>query len=51
MNLNNYTQKSQETILGAQQIAHLLLALLTQEEGVAPAVVNKVVEYRWNDES
>ncbi len=53
MNLNNYTQKSQEAILQAQHIAedsghqaiepaHLLLALMTQEEGVVPAIVNKV---------
>jgi ATP-dependent Clp protease ATP-binding subunit ClpB len=53
MDLNKYTQKSQEAILNAQQIAqdyshqniepaHLLLALLRQEEGVVPAIVNKV---------
>jgi ATP-dependent Clp protease ATP-binding subunit ClpB len=53
MNLNNYTQKSQEAILQAQHIAqdhshqsiepvHLLLALLTQDEGVVPAIVDKV---------
>jgi ATP-dependent Clp protease ATP-binding subunit ClpB len=53
MNLNNYTQKSQEAILHAQQLAqdynhqaiepaHLLLALLQQDEGVVPAIVNKV---------
>jgi ATP-dependent Clp protease ATP-binding subunit ClpB len=53
MNLNNYTQKSQEAILQAQHLAedfghqsiepaHLLLALMTQEEGVVPAIVNKV---------
>jgi ATP-dependent Clp protease ATP-binding subunit ClpB len=53
MNLNNYTQKSQEAILQAQHIAqdyshqaiepvHLLLALLTQNEGVVPAIVDKV---------
>jgi len=53
MNLNNYTQKSQEAILNAQNLAqdlnhqsiepaHLLLALLKQEEGVVPAIVNKV---------
>jgi len=53
MNLNNYTQKSQEAILGAQQLAqgyshqaiepvHLLLSLLKQDEGVVPAIVNKV---------
>jgi ATP-dependent Clp protease ATP-binding subunit ClpB len=53
MNLNNYTQKSQEAILYAQQLAqdynhqaiepvHLLLSLLKQDEGVVPAIVNKV---------
>ncbi len=53
MDLNKYTQKSQEAILQAQQIAqdynhqviepaHLLLALLKQEEGVVPAIVNQV---------
>jgi len=53
MDLNKYTQKSQEAILNAQNIAqdyshpsiepaHLLLALLGQEEGVVPAIVNKV---------
>jgi ATP-dependent Clp protease ATP-binding subunit ClpB len=53
MDLNRYTQKSQEAILRAQQLAqdynhqsiepaHLLLALLQQEEGVVPAIVGKV---------
>ena len=53
MDLNKYTQKSQEAILHAQQItqdynhqaiepAHLLLALLRQDEGVVPAIVSKV---------
>jgi ATP-dependent Clp protease ATP-binding subunit ClpB len=53
MDLNKYTQKSQEAILNAQNLAqdhghqtieplHLLLSLLTQEEGVVPAIVNKV---------
>jgi ATP-dependent Clp protease ATP-binding subunit ClpB len=53
MDLNKYTQKSQEAILSAQQIAqdfnhqsiepiHLLLALLRQEDGVAPAIVTRV---------
>ena len=53
MDLNKYTQKSQEAILHAQQIAqdynhqaiepaHLLLSLLRQEEGVVPAIVSKV---------
>lgn len=53
MDLNRYTQKSQEAILSAQNIAremnhqsieptHILLALLRQEEGVVPAIVTKV---------
>jgi ATP-dependent Clp protease ATP-binding subunit ClpB len=53
MDLNKYTQKSQDAILGAQHLAqeyfhqaiepaHLLLALLRQEEGVVPALVTKV---------
>src|SRR5512142_1196557 len=53
MKLDNYTQKSQEAILQAQQIAqdyhhqaiepaHLLLALLSEEEGVVPAIVTRV---------
>ncbi len=53
MDLNKYTQKSQEAILSAQQIAqdyghsaiepaHLLLALLRQDEGIVPAIVTKV---------
>jgi len=53
MNLDRYTQKSQEAILGAQRLAqelnhqaiepaHLLLALLRQDEGVVPAIVTRV---------
>ena len=53
MNLDKYTQKSQEAILAAQRLAqdynhqaieptHLLLALLQQEQGVVPAIVAKV---------
>jgi ATP-dependent Clp protease ATP-binding subunit ClpB len=53
MNLDKYTQKSQEAVLHAQQIArdlnhqaiepaHLLLALLEQEQGVVPALVTKI---------
>jgi ATP-dependent Clp protease ATP-binding subunit ClpB len=53
MNLDRYTQKSQESILSAQRLAqefnhqaiepaHLLLALLRQEEGVVPAIVTRV---------
>ncbi len=53
MNLDKYTQKAQEALFQAQQLArdlnhqslepaHLLLALLQQEEGVVPALVTKV---------
>ena len=53
MNLEKYTQKSQEAILAAQRLAqdynhqnieplHMLLALLQQEQGVVPAIVIKV---------
>jgi ATP-dependent Clp protease ATP-binding subunit ClpB len=53
MNLDKFTQKSQESVLQAQQIAqdlnhqtiepaHLLLALLRQDQGVVPAIVTKV---------
>ena len=53
MDLNKYTQKSQEAILNAQQMAqdaghpaiepaHLLLALLRQDEGIVPAIVTRV---------
>ncbi len=53
MNLEKFTQKSQEAIFLAQQLAqdlnhqaiepiHILLALLRQEDGVAPAIVTKV---------
>ncbi len=53
MNLDKFTQKAQEALFQAQQIArdlnhqnidpaHLLMALLQQEDGVVPAVVTKV---------
>ncbi|MCD6401075.1 MAG: ATP-dependent chaperone ClpB [Anaerolineales bacterium] len=53
MNLEKFTQKSQEAIMSAQRLAeehnhqsiepaHLLLALLQQEEGVVPAIVTKI---------
>ncbi len=53
MNLDQYTQKSQEALLSAQRLAqeynhqsiepaHILLALLRQDEGVVPALVTKV---------
>ncbi len=53
MDLSKYTQKSQEALFAAQRLAqgynhqsiepaHLLLALLQQEQGVVPAIVTKV---------
>lgn len=53
MNLDKFTQKSQEAVFSAQQIArdyshqtiepaHFLLALLRQDEGVVPAIVTQV---------
>jgi ATP-dependent Clp protease ATP-binding subunit ClpB len=53
MNINKYTQKAQEAVLGAQQIAqemnhaqiepeHLLVALVEQPEGIVPEVLRKV---------
>lgn len=53
MDLDRYTQKAQESIFQAQQLAmglhhqtiepaHLLMALLQQDEGVVPAIVTKV---------
>ena len=53
MNLDKYTQKSQEALLAAQRLAqeyqhqvvepiHLLLALVQQEDGIVPAIITKV---------
>ena len=53
MNINKFTQKSQEAIAEAQGLArrnhhneietwHLLLALLQQENGIVPAIVDKL---------
>lgn len=53
MNMNEFTQKSQEAILGAQSVAqeygnpeiqpeHLLLALLNQGEGVVPRLLQRI---------
>jgi ATP-dependent Clp protease ATP-binding subunit ClpB len=53
MNINKYTEKAQEALLGAQQLAearnhsqvdveHLLLALLEQPEGVVPRLLEKL---------
>ncbi|HEX2184159.1 MAG TPA: Clp protease N-terminal domain-containing protein, partial [Chloroflexota bacterium] len=53
MNINKYTEKAQEALYGAQQVAearnhsqvdveHLLLTLLEQEDGVVPRLVEKL---------
>src|SRR5439155_7800418 len=53
MNLNNFTNKAQEAIVGSQAIAqeyshqeiepaHLLLSLMRQTDGVVPQVVAKI---------
>ena len=53
MNLNKYTQKAQEGVLGAQRLAeemnhaqiepeHLLVTLSEQPEGIVPAVLRKL---------
>jgi len=53
MDLNKYTEKAQEAVLGAQSLAeelnhsqiepeHLLAALLNQRDGVVPQVVEKM---------
>ena len=53
MNLDKFTQKSQEAVFQAQEIArdqqhqsiepaHLLLALIRQEQGVVPAIVTRI---------
>jgi ATP-dependent Clp protease ATP-binding subunit ClpB len=53
MNLNKYTEKAQEAVLAAQQLAdragnpellpeHVLLALVQQKDGIVPAVLAKM---------
>ncbi len=53
MNINKYTEKAQEAILGAQQLAdreghpeitpeHLLLTLVEQQGGIVPEVLRKM---------
>jgi ATP-dependent Clp protease ATP-binding subunit ClpB len=53
VNLNRYTEKAQEAVLTAQQLAdrdghaemlpeHLLLALVEQRDGIVPAVLGKM---------
>src|SRR5438552_2640772 len=53
MNINKYTEKAQEAVLGAKQIAeqlnhaqiepeHLLVALVEQREGIVPELLRKL---------
>ncbi len=53
MNINKYTEKAQEAVLGAQQLAeqashpqiepeHLLVALVEQRDGIVPEVLRKM---------
>jgi ATP-dependent Clp protease ATP-binding subunit ClpB len=53
MNINKYTEKAQEAILAAQQLAdregnpeivpeHLLLTLVEQREGIVPEIIRKM---------
>ena len=53
MNINKYTEKAQEAILAAQQLAdreghpeitpeHLLLTLVEQREGIVPSIITKM---------
>ena len=53
MNLNKYTEKAQEAVLAAQNLAesenhpqiepeHLLVALAEQQDGVVPALLRKL---------
>jgi ATP-dependent Clp protease ATP-binding subunit ClpB len=53
MNINKYTEKAQESVLAAQQLAeqmshaqiepeHLLVALVEQREGVVPELIRKL---------
>src|SRR5688572_20510316 len=53
MNINKYTEKAQEAVLAAQQLAdreghpeitpeHLLLTLVEQREGIVPSLVSKM---------
>jgi ATP-dependent Clp protease ATP-binding subunit ClpB len=53
MNINKYTEKAQEAVLGAQQLAdreghaeilpeHVLVTLIEQREGIVPSIVQKI---------
>src|SRR5215213_8357622 len=52
MNINKYTEKAQEAVLAAQQLAdrdghaemlpeHLLVTLVEQRDGIVPAIIQK----------
>src|SRR5215218_2986515 len=53
MNINKYTEKAQEAVLAAQQLAdreghaeilpdHLLVTLIEQREGIVPSIIQKI---------
>ena len=53
MNINKYTEKAQEAVIAAQQLAeqlnhaqiepeHLLLALVEQQDGIVPELLRKL---------
>ena len=53
MNINKYTEKAQEAVIGAQQLAdreghaeilpeHLLVTLIEQREGIVPSIIQKI---------
>src|SRR5687767_14279103 len=53
MNINKYTEKAQEAVLGAQQLAdreghaeilpeHLLVTLVEQKDGIVPSIIQKI---------
>jgi ATP-dependent Clp protease ATP-binding subunit ClpB len=53
MNINKYTERAQEAVLGAQQLAdreghaellpeHLLVTLIEQREGIVPSIIQKI---------
>src|SRR5215204_6471025 len=53
MNINRYTEKAQEAVLAARQLAdreghaeilpeHLLVTLIEQREGIVPSIVQKI---------
>ena len=53
MNMNKYTEKAQEAVVAAQQLAdreghaemlpeHLLVTLIEQREGIVPSIIQKI---------